>query len=444
MKFSIIKYIFLCGFFSFNLFALESLPEEIPIDSYLDQKSLTELRATNKAFLRWANPLIKEGREVQDFIDRIHETPSSITEQETAYNLKNKKIFHKVRIFNAFLRTQMQDKISWLASCAKYDFRLFSIIRNIDQPPYRKINLELKPFESSFDTLSTFQDKKKFIKNLYSSKHFTARNLLWSKFFMEAKLHNTPFASLVKITPDNLKYACKYGVMPLLLFLIENHIDLSSTFSGPCVFNQTTLQIAAENGHEDIIDLLIEKKQNVNRVDFHGWSALHFSAMMNDHPNAVNALLKAGANPNSVGPHSFRPLHFAAIDGNEPIIGALLKAGANPNTTDSELKTPLYFAAANGHQNVIHILLNAGADPNIATLDGTTPLHMAVIYRHIPCIVTLRDITQADPYEIIKHYVGIQRPDIAQVLLANTPITTNQTRIQSIRNYIIQKLMWCY
>ena len=60
-------------------------------------------------------------------------------------------------------------------------------------------------------------------------------------------------------------------------------------------YEQTPLHIAAEEGHDEIVALLVEKyKVDVNAVDKNGWTPLH-SAAKHGHVNIIEFLISHGA-----------------------------------------------------------------------------------------------------------------------------------------------------
>src|SRR5438093_7297985 len=69
--------------------------------------------------------------------------------------------------------------------------------------------------------------------------------------------------------------------------------DINSTEEG-----MTALQIAAANGHDDVVEFLLSAGADHSHRDDHGGGALH-SACINGTPRTVELLLKAGANPDA-------------------------------------------------------------------------------------------------------------------------------------------------
>lgn len=102
----------------------------------------------------------------------------------------------------------------------------------------------------------------------------------------------------------------------------------------------------------------------------------------------VSLLLAKGAAVNEVSTGGYTPLHLAALHGYTNIADTLLKKGAEVNARDTDGKTPLELAASQGKTATITLLLNKGADLNAKDNTGFTPLHEATI-KHFPEAVKL-------------------------------------------------------
>jgi ankyrin repeat protein len=145
---------------------------------------------------------------------------------------------------------------------------------------------------------------------------------------------------------------------------------------------QNSLEIfhwAAENGHLDIVRLLLARKAdfNIHINDQNTCKALSLAATQG-HLSVARLLLAEGADPNVATENGFTPLHWAAENGQLELVNLLLANGAHCNTAAGpDGFTPLHLAVDQAEVSVARLLLASGADPKIATEDGATPLHWA-------------------------------------------------------------------
>ncbi|XP_046649308.1 serine/threonine-protein phosphatase 6 regulatory ankyrin repeat subunit A-like [Daphnia pulicaria] len=146
------------------------------------------------------------------------------------------------------------------------------------------------------------------------------------------------------------------------------------------------LHVAATQSDGDaMFDLLLaHDKINVDDVDEHGFTALHWAALASN-VIAVQKLLEKGANPNAVGKSGDSPLHVAATQRDGiPIIDLLLEAQkvkglGDVNDRDKEGWTALHYAAAYSNEITAEHLIKKGADLHCRDNDGLTPLDMAAL-----------------------------------------------------------------
>ena len=136
----------------------------------------------------------------------------------------------------------------------------------------------------------------------------------------------------------------------------------------------TALHLAAQNGHESVVGLLLDRRASINATDKDRQTPLHLAAL-NGNESVVGLLLDRGASLNA--PDRQTPLHLAARRGHESVVGLLLDRGASVNATDKDRQTPLHFAAVNGNESVVGLLLDRGASIDATTKKGQTPLHYA-------------------------------------------------------------------
>jgi hypothetical protein len=103
------------------------------------------------------------------------------------------------------------------------------------------------------------------------------------------------------------------------------------------------------------------------------WSPLMIAAA-EGHDETVAVLLEGGANTNATNDVGRTALMFASTKGHTAIVRDLLEHGADPNIVpkDETGWTALIAAAYNGHRDVVKILLGKGADKTIRDKEGQT------------------------------------------------------------------------
>ncbi len=134
----------------------------------------------------------------------------------------------------------------------------------------------------------------------------------------------------------------------------------------------TPLMTASAHGNSAIVERLLQAGAEVNHQDITGDSPLHL-AVLEGHLDIVERLLKAGVEVNIINQDRDSPLLIATLQGHTEIVGELLTYGANPNFNNQQ-DTPLGLAIVNGWQKIAIYLIQAGADPNTRLGDGKTVL----------------------------------------------------------------------
>ncbi|RLN98482.1 hypothetical protein BBJ28_00006543 [Nothophytophthora sp. Chile5] len=226
------------------------------------------------------------------------------------------------------------------------------------------------------------------------------------------------------------------GRTPLMYAVKGNFVALTRYFVMDCDANVdeqnemgvTALYIACQDGHEEMVKLLVEEAHaDVNLSNRTNHAPLH-EAVAGGFVGVVDYLLNHGADKYVVDkmgvtvwheaagngsvemlellvhhevsfhPHgreqvdkvmARHPFHYAAVEGKPDFVRTLLeKQLVDVNMVDVDRCTALYYAAANGHANVMQTLLTFGADPNLASI-RRSPLHCAVEWHRVECVQLL-------------------------------------------------------
>jgi ankyrin repeat protein len=150
---------------------------------------------------------------------------------------------------------------------------------------------------------------------------------------------------------------------------------------------RTALMHAAENGHLEVVKILVDAGANVSAKDkavptfpevAHGRQALHY-AVRNKNVSVPEMLLDAGADPNALDSHGDPPMNFAIRNDNVPGVELLVKRGAEINLKPKTAKycPPLYMAVSETKPAIAELLLRLRADPNVSGETRLTRLMLA-------------------------------------------------------------------
>lgn len=179
-----------------------------------------------------------------------------------------------------------------------------------------------------------------------------------------------------------LLWAAERGHENVVNLLLEQGAGLNSMDSE---YGRTPLSWAAKNLHKVVVQLLLEAGADANlRGGQYGESGLHLAAGIGNKA-MVHQLLEAGADVNSRTGHSKSgesALHLAATRGHDEVVGLLLKAEADVRAKDDCNWTALHRAANAGHEKVVKLLLEADAVVNERNDCEVTALHLAAQYGH--------------------------------------------------------------
>jgi len=129
---------------------------------------------------------------------------------------------------------------------------------------------------------------------------------------------------------------------------VKQHLAAGADVELKCVnCGGTVLGHAVSGGHIEIVELLVNKGENVNAKDKNGRT----------------------------------PLQFAADEGHKEIAELLIDKGADVNAKSKYGVTPLHYAAGNGHKEIAELLIDKGADVDAKADNGITPLDAAIKFK---------------------------------------------------------------
>lgn len=175
----------------------------------------------------------------------------------------------------------------------------------------------------------------------------------------------------MSINTDLVK-ATKTGDLEKVSKLLNSAADLHTTVGD--FDKRNLLHHAAQNGHPDLIELLIEKGIDVNSLDKRGRTALYL-ACYDYKVDSAKTLVANGAEINISG--EYNPLDMASSNsyyGTE-IVELLLENNADVNLICRGTQvTPLMGALHQKKTAALKLLLNAGANTNHVDANGESPL----------------------------------------------------------------------
>lgn len=173
---------------------------------------------------------------------------------------------------------------------------------------------------------------------------------------------------------NDLFKACKNGDFDLVKSLLDKGAD-------PNEDDYTPLDVAIENKHSKIANLLIEKGSDVN---FNNPLYLATTHNLND---VVKKLIKKGANLNKQKVNGYTSLMQAINLGYFDIASILIQNGADVNIENKIGNTALMFAVSYDEKSIdiVNLLLLYGADPYLKNInredsfDLARPQHKSIL-----------------------------------------------------------------
>uniref|UniRef100_A0A8C6X728 Ankyrin repeat and death domain containing 1B n=1 Tax=Naja naja TaxID=35670 RepID=A0A8C6X728_NAJNA len=149
--------------------------------------------------------------------------------------------------------------------------------------------------------------------------------------------------------------------------MIDELITLNLFTSEKDKEGNTALHLAAKNGHRDVLEILLQHWEDINELNQQNASALHV-ATQNGHTPLVRFLISHNIDLdaqflNNIILYIYKrhqtPLHLAADLGNVEIIETLLKAGCDFSMVDKQGKTALAVASRSNHALVVDMIIKA-------------------------------------------------------------------------------------
>ncbi|XP_067660339.1 ankyrin repeat domain-containing protein 50-like [Haliotis asinina] len=183
---------------------------------------------------------------------------------------------------------------------------------------------------------------------------------------------------------------------------------------------RTPMMLAAENGHEEVVELLLNEGANMSLVDDGRNNILHLAcerghlevvkyivsqnkvdinsrgwkkrtpvmeAAKNGHKKVVEFLVEHGGDLSLVGYSGVNILHLACRGGHLEVVKYIVSQNKVAiNSRGWKKRTPVMEAAKNGHKKVVEFLVEHGGDLSLVGYSGVNILHLACRGGHLEVV----------------------------------------------------------
>ncbi|VVD04769.1 unnamed protein product [Leptidea sinapis] len=181
------------------------------------------------------------------------------------------------------------------------------------------------------------------------------------------------FSNVAPPTVEDESWCSMYMWYAAILENTGAAIEAASKFTNGInqqdAFMRTALHYAAEQGHTDVVNLLINSGSKLDVTAGDGLTPLH-AAVIKNHIGTVKLLLSAGSHVNYKTHEKMTALHFAASRGYLELVKILVSNGAQYEARDTNERTALYLASGRGHYDVVKYLISVGANVNGEEIHG--------------------------------------------------------------------------
>ncbi|XP_021964204.1 E3 ubiquitin-protein ligase mib1 isoform X3 [Folsomia candida] len=149
--------------------------------------------------------------------------------------------------------------------------------------------------------------------------------------------------------------------------------EVNCTFSG-----HTAMQAASQNGHLDVIRILLNHGADPEVEDKDGDRAVHHAAF-GDEPLVIEMMAQSGADLNARNKRRQTALHIGVNKGHLGVVRTLLRLGCHPSLQDLEGDSPIHDSVSKKRDDMLSLLLDHNADVTLTNNNGFNGLHHAAL-----------------------------------------------------------------
>ncbi|MBU0585888.1 ankyrin repeat domain-containing protein [Candidatus Micrarchaeota archaeon] len=162
--------------------------------------------------------------------------------------------------------------------------------------------------------------------------------------------------------------------MNTLIECINQGVNVNATDG---VLEWNALMYAANNGHLEVVRMLIDKGADIHAKNISRWNAIMHAANSGS-AEIIALLLETGAKTDiATMVTGVTPLILAAGKGHEKVVQVFIDFKLDLNVRDEGENTALIKATMNNHIKMVDLLIKAGADVTLKNDDDQTALDIA-------------------------------------------------------------------
>ncbi|XP_046341394.2 ankyrin-1-like [Haliotis rufescens] len=155
---------------------------------------------------------------------------------------------------------------------------------------------------------------------------------------------------------DNiLHFACRGGHMEVVKYILsQDKVRINSRGWK----KKTPVMVAAENGHKDVVELLVDEGADLTILSFGRDSVLHLACWGGDVGVVKYVLSQDMVRINSRGWQKRTPVMVAALYGHKEVVELLVGEGADVSLVNQRRENILHLACRRGHMEVVKYILS--------------------------------------------------------------------------------------